>query len=406
MYESITIAPDDPILSLIKIFQEDKRPEKVALSVGIYQDETGAIPKFDCIRHLLEKSDKLNKNNSYLPIDGSPIFCEGVQNLLFANAADSDFQQCIVTIQTLGASGALKIGSDFLKQLVPNAGVWLSDPSWDNHAAIFSGSGFPINFYPYYQATTGKINFDSLCKTFTELPQKSIVLLQVCCHNPTGVDLTKEQWKELIELIKKYRLIPFLDFAYQGFGAELEEDAWPIHQLLAKEIPFLLAQSFSKNMSMYGERVGTLSIYDPEKKHTLAIRSQLKALVRRNYSSPPRFGAELAAQILQNSSLFQQWRSELSNMRKRIIDMRKKLFLALQEKQDASQTNKSKEKNWHFLLEQKGMFSYTGLSIEQVKKLRNNHGVYLIETGRMCIAGINNANLDHVAHSLHNITNF
>lgn len=405
MYDLITTAPDDPILGLIKIFQEDKRTEKVALSVGVYQDETGNIPQFSCIQSLIKKRNTGKHASSYLPIDGSLTFCEGVKNLLFGEKLLSQFNQSIVTIQTLGASGALKIGSDFLRQLLPASHIWLSNPSWDNHGAIFSGSGFQIHAYPYYQPTTGQIDFEAMSSSFAEIPRKSIVLLQVCCHNPTGVDLNKEQWKKLIQLIKKNDLLPFLDFAYQGFSAEIEEDAWPIHQLLINSVPFLLAQSFSKNMSMYGERVGSLSVYDPDKKHTFAIRSQLKSLVRRNYSSPPRFGAELAAQILTNTSLSKQWRDELATMRNRMIDMRKKLFNALNERQTSCKIPNKPHKNWDFLLKQKGMFSYTGFSPEQVKKLRDSYAVYLIETGRMCIAGVNNANLNHVADSLYKVAN-
>lgn len=404
MYELIQEAQDDPILGLVKSFQDDPRSEKVALSVGVYQDETGTIPKIECIQYLIKNQQVYTCANTYLPIEGSANFCNGIKKLLLSNQLLKQYQEEIVTIQTLGASGALKIGSDFLKQLIPHSTVWLSNPSWENHKAIFMGSGFLVDYYPYYNQNTGKIDFDAMCSKITSIPRHSIILLQVCCHNPTGLDLTQEQWKLIIKLLKKHELLPFLDFAYQGFGSTLEEDAWPIQELLIQNVPFLLAQSFSKNMSMYAERVGSLSVYDPQKQYTRAIQSQLKASVRRNYSSPPRFGAKLVEQVLHNHVLLTQWNKELTMMRMRLIQTRKQLFDALQEKNQSSTHIKQYKKDWSFLLEQRGLFSYTGFSIEQVQKLRNDYAVYIVENGRMCIAGINPSNFTHVVNSLYAIT--
>jgi len=388
--------PGDPILSLMHDFQNDTRPQKVSLGIGLYFDENGCIPVLESVRQAMRELDSKEQACGYLPIDGLIHYRQLAQNLAFGEKHSCVQDNCIATIQTLGGSGALKVGADFIKYYFPNASIWLSDPSWENHAAIFSGSGLKINYYPYYSAnSTDNLCFVDTLKTLATIPQGDVILLHASCHNPTGTDWSQAQWQELIALIHQRGLIVFFDMAYQGFGDGLDEDAWAVRTLTEssrnKGTAVFLAHSFSKNFSLYGERVGALHVVCPDQMTAENVLGQLKATVRRNYSSPPVRGASLVQHVLGKDNLRQLWHEELTQMRQRIRQMRVQLHQALQ----ARNIN-----HFDFLLKQHGMFSYTGLTVSQVQRLREDYGVYLINSGRMCISGLAKNNIHYVADAL------
>lgn len=390
MFQNVEAYGGDPILSLMEKFKEDLRCDKVNLSIGLYYDEQGVIPKFAAVtaaEHQLQA--KLDQASLYLPMEGLGDYREAVSQLLFGRGAPSSR---IATIQTLGGSGALKVGADFLKRYFPQSQVWVSDPTWENHIAIFSGAGFEVNKYPWYDAATQAVNFDEFLATLAQLPAQSIVLLHPCCHNPTGADLTPPQWDQTIEVLKSRQLIPFMDIAYQGFADGLEEDCYAIRKATAAELPVIVSNSFSKIFSLYGERVGGLSIVCETDEEATRVLGQLKAAVRRNYSSPPAFGARVVANVLMNKALFDSWSSELEGMRLRILEMRQLLVDELKLLVPGQ--------NFSYLLKQRGMFSYTGLSADQVAILRERFGIYLIASGRICMAGLNRQNVKTVATAI------
>jgi aromatic-amino-acid transaminase len=321
-------------------------------------------------------------------MEGALNYRQALQPLVFG--AEASFER-IATIQTLGGSGALKVGADFLKHYFPQSRVWVSDPTWDNHVAIFEGSGFEVLRYPYFDAESGKVDFTGMLDCLKQLPANSIVLLHPCCHNPTGTDLNHAQWDQVIELLRARSLIPFLDIAYQGFGDGLVEDAYAIRALLRTDLAFLVSNSFSKIFSLYGERCGGLSVVCADAQEAQRVLGQLKATVRRNYSSPPTHGSQLIATVLLDPALRAEWEAELTQMRLRIKAMRQTLFDVL--------TQELPQADFNYLLTQHGMFSYTGLSATQVERLREKHAIYLVHTGRMCVAGLNSANAARVAHA-------
>ncbi|MGZ9915078.1 aromatic amino acid transaminase, partial [Escherichia coli] len=325
----------------------------------------------------------------YLPMEGLNCYRHAIAPLLFGADHPVLKQQRVATIQTLGGSGALKVGADFLKRYFPESGVWVSDPTWENHVAIFAGAGFEVSTYPWYDEATNGVRFNDLLATLKTLPARSIVLLHPCCHNPTGADLTNDQWDAVIEILKARELIPFLDIAYQGFGAGMEEDAYAIRAIASAGLPALVSNSFSKIFSLYGERVGGLSVMCEDAEAAGRVLGQLKATVRRNYSSPPNFGAQVVAAVLNDEALKASWLAEVEEMRTRILAMRQELVKVL--------STEMPERNFDYLLNQRGMFSYTGLSAAQVDRLREEFGVYLIASGRMCVAGLNTANVQRVA---------
>ena len=325
----------------------------------------------------------------YLPMEGLNSYRHAITPLLFGADHPVMQQQRVATIQTLGGSGALKVGADFLKRYFPESGVWVSDPTWENHVAIFAGAGFEVSTYPWYDKATNGVRFNDLLATLETLPARSIVLLHPCCHNPTGADLTNDQWDAVIEILKARELIPFLDIAYQGFGAGMEEDAYAIRAIASAGLPALVSNSFSKIFSLYGERVGGLSVLCEDAEAAGRVLGQLKATVRRNYSSPPNFGAQVVAAVLNDEALKASWLAEVEEMRTRILAMRQELVKVL--------STEMPERNFDYLLNQRGMFSYTGLSAAQVDRLREEFGVYLITSGRMCVAGLNTANVQRVA---------
>ncbi|WP_114212953.1 aromatic amino acid transaminase [Escherichia coli] len=390
MFQKVDAYAGDPILTLMERFKEDPRSDKVNLSIGLYYNEDGIIPQ---LKAVAEAEARLNAQphgaSLYLPMEGLNSYRHAIAPLLFGADHPVLKQQRVATIQTLGGSGALKVGADFLKRYFPESGVWVSDPTWENHVAIFAGAGFEVSTYPWYDEATNGVRFNDLLATLKTLPARSIVLLHPCCHNPTGADLTNDQWDAVIEILKARELIPFLDIAYQGFGAGMEEDAYAIRAIASAGLPALVSNSFSKIFSLYGERVGGLSVMCEDAEAAGRVLGQLKATVRRNYSSPPNFGAQVVAAVLNDEALKASWLAEVEEMRTRILAMRQELVKVL--------STEMPERNFDYLLNQRGMFSYTGLNAAQVDRLREEFGVYLIASGRMCVAGLNTANVQRVA---------
>jgi len=392
VFQKVDAYAGDPILSLMERFKEDPRSDKVNLSIGLYYDEESTIPRLQAVA---EAEARLNAQphgaSLYLPMEGLNSYRHAIAPLLFGAGHVVLEQQRVATIQTLGGSGALKVGADFLKRYFPHSGVWVSDPTWENHIAIFEGAGFEVSTYPWYDNETNGVRFAAFLEKLNTLPEQSIVLLHPCCHNPTGADLTPAQWDEVVEVLKARTLIPFLDIAYQGFGAGMEEDAYAIRAIAHAGLPALVSNSFSKIFSLYGERVGGLSVVCEDADAAGRVLGQLKATVRRNYSSPPNFGAQLVATVLNDAGLKASWLAEVEAMRTRIQAMRQTLVDALNAAMPSG--------DFTYLLKQRGMFSYTGLSAAQVDRLREEFGIYLVSSGRICVAGLNNRNVHRVAQA-------
>jgi aromatic-amino-acid transaminase len=392
MFKHIPPFAGDPILSLNEDFQKDVRPHKINLSIGIYFDEAGRIPVMGAVQQaealLLARSGP----KPYLPMEGAANFRAAVQQLVFGAEHEALHSQRVATIQSVGSSGGLKVGADFIAQHFPQSQVWVSDPTWDNHRSMFEGAGLQVNTYPYYDAQTGGLRFDAMLDALNALPPRSVVLLHACCHNPTGVDLTAAQWDELIPVLVKRQLIAYLDMAYQGFGDSIEADAYAPRALAQAGLSFFIANSFSKSMSVYGERCGALSIVCPNALQAQAVLGQMKFTVRRNYSSPPIHGGQLVATVLTTPHLRTLWEQELAAMRERMLGTRAALHQKL--------TALLPDRDLGYFLTQRGMFSYTGLSPEQVDALREHHGVYMLRSGRMCVAGLNHANVAATATAM------
>ena len=392
IFQHIEAYAGDPILSLNEEFQKDPRPNKINLSIGIYFDDDGRIPVLDCVRRaeaqLLEKGGA----KPYLPIEGDPDFRRAVQVLLFGAGSPVVAEGRVATLQTVGSSAALKVGADFIKRWFPESGVWVSDPTCDNHRAMFEGAGVKVSSYPYYDPATGGVRFDAMLEALSALPARSVVLLHACCHNPTGVDLTPAQWERLIPVLKARELLPFLDIAYQGYGDGIEEDAFAIRALAAAGVPFFVANSFSKSMSVYGERAGGLSVVCASAAEAALALGQLKATVRRIYSSPTIHAGGIVARIFADPALHASWVRDVDGMRTRIQAMRKSLHEVLSAKLPG--------RDFGYFLTQRGMFSYTGLSAAQVDRLREEFGVYLIRSGRICVAGLNTRNVEATANAI------
>ncbi|WP_119289336.1 aromatic amino acid transaminase [Azohydromonas sediminis] len=392
MFEHVEPYPGDPILALVETFHADPRPHKVNLSIGIYFDEAGRIPVLESVKRAEAAVVARGGPKPYLPIEGAANFRRAVQELLFGadHAVLRDGR--VATIQSVGSSGGLKVGADFLKRWFPDSGVWVSDPTWDNHRSMFEGAGIAVHTYPYYDAATGGVRFDAMCDVLRTLPPCSVVLLHACCHNPTGVDLSRAQWDALIPLLAERRLIPYLDLAYQGFGDGLDDDAYAVRALAAAGLSFFVANSFSKSMSVYGERVGALSVVCPDATQAEHVLGQLKFTVRRNYSSPPIHGGQIVAEVLTNPELRALWTRELGAMRERIAAMRRALHGVVSAKVPG--------RDFGYFLTQRGMFSYTGLSAAQVDRLRDEFAVYLVRSGRLCVAGLSEGNVERTAQAM------
>jgi aromatic-amino-acid transaminase len=379
----------DPILSLNEAFQKDTRPHKVNLSIGIYFDDEGRIPVLASVKAAEAQMLAAAGTKSYLPIEGDAAMRSAVQALLFGADHPVLRDGRVATLQTVGSSGGLRVGADFLKRWLPDSAIWVSDPTWDNHRAMFEGAGIAVHTYPYYDAATGGLKFDAMCDTLRSLPPKSLVLLHACCHNPTGVDLTRAQWDALVPLLAERELIAYLDLAYQGYGDGIDADAYAVRLLASKGLTFIVANSFSKSMSVYGERAGALSFVCADRAEAGLVLGQLKATVRRNYSSPAIHAAGIVARVLSDATLRPQWEAEVAAMRERILAMRHSLHGVLAAKLPG--------RDFGYFLTQRGMFSYTGLSAAQVDRLREEHAVYLVRSGRMCLAGLSTKNVGRAA---------
>ncbi|HEY2928593.1 amino acid aminotransferase [Piscinibacter sp.] len=389
MFQHLDAYAGDPILSLNEAYGNDPRPHKINLSIGIYFDDAGHIPVLGCVREAEAQLLAEGAAKPYLPIEGAPACRREVQRLLFGADHEAIKSNRIATLQTVGSSGGLKVGADFLRRWFPASEVWVSDPTWDNHRAMFEGAGFKVHTYPYYEAATGGLDFAAMLATLRTLPAKSIVLLHACCHNPTGVDLTPAQWEQLVPLLRERDLLPYLDLAYQGYGDGIVEDAFAVRALASSGLSFFIANSFSKSMSLYGERAGALSAVCPNAAEAELVLGQLKATVRRNYSSPPIHAGLVVAKVLSEPALRAAWEADVAAMRERILAMRRSLHAVLSAKLPG--------RNFDYFLTQRGMFSYTGLSAAQVDHLREEHAVYMVRSGRMCIAGLNTKNVEATA---------
>ncbi|MBD2782024.1 amino acid aminotransferase [Xenorhabdus szentirmaii] len=392
MFQNVDAYAGDPILSLVEEFKKDPRTDKINLSIGLYYDEQGITPQLHSVTTAEKQIYALPQSASlYLPMEGLLAYRAAVQELLFGKDHPLLNQKRIATIQTVGGSGALKVGADFLHRYFPDSDVWCSDPTWENHAAIFAGAGIKVNYYPYFDNETKGVKFNEMLAKLQQLPAKSIILMHPCCHNPTGSDLTHDQWDQVVQVVEERKLIPFFDIAYQGFAEGMEEDTYAIRTMANAGLPCLVSNSFSKIFSLYGERVGGLSVIGEDEATTECILGQLKASVRRIYSSPPNFGAQVVARILGNPELKNQWLDEVEQMRVRMREMRIVLVSALQKALP--------ETNFDHFLNQRGMFSYTGFNSEQVDRLRNEFGVYLVSSGRVCMAGVNHNNVQRIAEA-------
>ncbi len=392
MFEHVDAYAGDPILSLNEAFQKDPRAGKINLSIGIYFDNDGRIPMLPSVRAAELAVVEAAGARPYLPMEGAANFRSAVQALLFGAEHPVLKAGRIATIQGVGSSGGLKVGADFLKRYFPDSTVYLSDPTWDNHRAVFEGSGHRCETYPYYDPATGGVRFDELLAGFKALPARSIVLMHACCHNPTGVDLTPDQWRALVPVIRERQLLPFLDLAYQGYGDGIEEDAFAPRLLADEGLPFLIANSFSKSMSLYGERCGALSVVCPDADQAARVLGQMKFMIRRNYSNPPMHGGQIVAKVLTDPKLRAMWEGEVAEMRGRIQGMRRQLHDVLAAKLPG--------RNFDYFLTQRGMFSYTGLTPEQAERLKTEFGVYILRSGRMCVAGLNTRNVEATAEAM------
>ena len=392
MFKHLEPYAGDPILSLNEAFHADPRPHKVNLSIGIYFDDAGRIPVLGCVHEAEAQMLAATGPKPYLPIEGSAAMRGAVQALLFGAGHEVITGMRVATLQTIGSSGGLKVGADFVKRWLPGSQVWVSDPTWDNHRAMFEGAGIGVHSYPYYDSATGGLKFDAMLAALSALPARSVVLLHACCHNPTGVDLTHAQWERLLPVLRERELLPYLDIAYQGYGDGIDEDAFAIRLLASAGITFFVANSFSKSMSVYGERAGALSVVCADKAEAELVLGQLKATVRRNYSSPAIHAAGIVSRVLGDPALRAAWVTDVAAMRQRILAMRQRLHDVL--------AAKLPSRDFGYFLSQRGMFSYTGLSAAQVDRLRHEHAVYLVRSGRMCVAGLNTRNVEPVATAM------
>ncbi len=392
LFTAVEMAPRDPILGLNEQFAADTHPQKVNLGVGVYYDDAGKLPLLLCVQAAEKLMADKPSPRGYLPIDGIAAYDSAVKSLVFGAQSEPVTAGRVATIQAIGGTGGLKVGADFLKRLKPHAKVMISDPSWENHRALFTNAGFVVEAYPYYDAAQRGINFEGMLAALNTAEAGTIVVLHACCHNPTGYDITAAQWDQVIAAVKARDLVPFLDMAYQGFGHGIAEDGAVIGKFVAAGLSFFVSTSFSKSFSLYGERVGALSVLCQSKEEAGRVLSQLKIAIRTNYSNPPIHGGAVVAAVLNTPALRQQWEQELAEMRVRIKAMRQSLVDGLKAAGVAQDMG--------FITTQIGMFSYSGLSKDQMVRLRNEFGVYGTDTGRMCVAALNSGTIGHVCASI------
>jgi aromatic-amino-acid transaminase len=386
------MAPKDPILGVTEAYVADQNPKKVNLGVGVYYGEDGRVPLLECVRRAERQHLEKGAPHSYLPIDGLQAYDKAVREMLLGADAAALKENRVVTVQALGGTGGLKIGADFLRRAAPQAKVWISEPSWENHRALFEGAGFTVDTYPYYDPATRGVNFPAMRAALEALPAGDIVVLHVCCHNPTGADLDRAQWQQVLEAVQARGLVPFLDIAYQGFGDGIDADGWPVRLFAGAYAPVFVSSSYSKSFSLYGERVGALTVVAQQADEAARVLSQLKRTIRANYSNPPTLGGQIVATVLSSPELRALWEQELAAMRERIKSLRQALVEGIHKRVPGA--------DFSFVIRQRGMFSYSGLTKEQVARLRQEYSIYAIDTGRICVAALNTKNIDYVADAI------
>ncbi|MFN0084681.1 MAG: amino acid aminotransferase [Blastocatellia bacterium] len=391
-FAHIELAPPDPIIGLTEAFNNDPNPAKVNLGVGVYQDADGKVPILRAVREAQARWAAQESTKVYMGIDGFPDYNQAVQRLLFGPDSQVIAEGRAVTVQALGGTGSLKIGADFLRRFLPGSGLWISRPSWENHRMLFEAAGFTVGEYPYYDPETHGLDFNGMLNALKALPARSVVSLHACCHNPTGVDLTAEQWRLVVDLCRDRELVPFLDFAYQGFGEDLESDAFAVRAFAEAGIPCVIASSFSKSFALYRERIGALTIVTASAEESRRVLSQVKRVIRTNYSSPASHGAQIVNLVLNDPELRAQWQAELTEMRERIQLMRGRFVEMLRDK--------GVEQDFSFIRRQRGMFSYSGLSPDAVRTLREKYGMYIVGSGRICLAAMNEKNIGHICEAI------
>ena len=392
LFASVPMAPRDPTLGPTEAFNRDSNPNRVNLSVGVYLTDEGRIPILRAVAAAEQRQAASAAPRGYLPIDGIAVYDSVVQKLVLGDSSPLIADGRAITAQSLGGTGALKIGADLLKKVVPDASVAISDPTWENHRAVFESAGFPVVTYPYYDTSTRSVRFEAMVDFLKTLAPRTIIVLHACCHNPTGADLTTEQWQTLMEVLRGRELLPFLDIAYQGFARGIEEDGAVVRQFAHSGMPVLIASSFSKSFSLYGERVGALTIVDSSQGESARVLSQLKRVIRANYSTPPTHGGAVVTTVLTTPELRASWIEELTEMRERIRHMRSALVESLK--------THGASRDFSFVLRQNGMFSYSGLTTEHVDRLREEFHIYAVHTGRICVAALNSRNVDYVAKAV------
>ena len=392
LFSSIEMAPRDPILGITEAYNADANPAKVNLGVGVYTDDTGKVPLLECVKRAEAQLTAAAAPRSYLPIDGLASYDKQVQALVFGADSSVVTEGRTMTVQSLGGTGGLKIGADFLKRFNADAEVWISDPSWENHRALFESAGFVVKTYPYYDAATHGVNFTGLLNALESAKSGTVIVLHACCHNPSGVDLTDSQWDQVIEVVGRRQLVPFLDLAYQGFSRSIDEDGAVVRRFAATGRALLVSNSFSKSFSLYGERIGAFNLVASSREEAQRVLSQIKRVVRTNYSNPPTHGAQLVATVLGTPELRALWEQELSGMRDRIKAMRQSFVAKLKTRLPAQ--------DFSFVAHQNGMFSFSGLSQAQVARLKSEFSVYAVDSGRICVAALNTRNIDTVVEAI------
>ncbi|MEA3154453.1 MAG: aromatic-amino-acid transaminase [Betaproteobacteria bacterium] len=392
LFAHVDMAPNDPILGVTEAYNADPNPNKVNLGVGVYTDDQGKVPVLECVRRAEQQMAATAMPRNYLPIDGLKPYDRAVQDVLFGLDSAALKEGRVVTVQAIGGTGGLKLGADLLRRVNPDADIWISDPSWENHRAIFDYAGYKVHTYPYYDPETHGVRFDAMMETLETVPSGSIMVLHACCHNPTGVDLKEPQWERVIEAVNRRGLVPFLDIAYQGFADGLDADASAVRRFSNACPVVFVSSSFSKSLSLYGERVGALSIVTQDATEVSRVLSQVKRVIRTNYSSPPTHGSQAAATVLTTPELRVLWDQELGQMRDRIKTMRRQLVEKIR--------GFRADFDFSFVVEQRGMFSYSGLNREQVRRLREEYSIYTIDSGRICVAALSSRNIDYVAKAV------
>ncbi|MCC6727808.1 MAG: aspartate/tyrosine/aromatic aminotransferase [Chthonomonadales bacterium] len=391
-FADVPDAPPDPILGLTEAFAADVNPRKVNLGVGVYQDASGRVPLLDCVRQASERWLLAEPTKAYLPIDGLPAYNAAAQDLLLGAGSPARRSGRAVTVETLGGTGALRVGAELLRRFLPSAVAYISSPTWENHRGVLEAAGLRVETYPYYDAATRALSFPAMLRALGAMPAGAVVVLHACCHNPTGVDPTPEQWEAIVAACREGGLVPFVDLAYQGFAEGLEGDALAVRLLAEAGAPFLVASSFSKSLSLYRERVGALTVVAASEDEARRLRTQLKRIIRASYSNPPSWGGQVAALVLGDSGLRARWEEELAAMRTRIRAMRVAFAAALRER--------ATRRDFSFVERQRGMFSFLGIPLEEVRRLRAEYGLYVVDSGRICVAAINEGNLGYICDAI------